>query len=167
MSNDVTINAQILSIEEFRLRRAPDRKLEDCKHYSLVRDDDLQTVECTDCGKNIGTYAALLMLVSRLAKLQRHIDIQSKAVAEAMEKTITLRAAQRVERAWRSRSIAPTCPHCDEAIFATDGFGSSSISKEIALRRRAVSQATAKNKQEATTAATASSPLTQTKGVTG
>jgi hypothetical protein len=149
-TGEVTISAQVLSIDEFRLKRAPDRKLDDCKHYKLVRDDDLQTVECSDCGKNIGTYAALIMLVSRLAKLQRHIDIQSKIAAEAMEKTITLRAAQRVEAAWRSHTMSPTCPHCHEAIFATDGFGSSTTNKEIALRRRAVTVA-AKNTQRAVT----------------
>jgi hypothetical protein len=46
-------------------------------------------------------------------------------------------AAQVVESAWRSRSMVPVCPHCSEAIFATDGLGRSQVNKQMAERRRA------------------------------
>lgn len=57
------------------------------------------------------------------------------------EKTVELRAAQKVEKAWRSRTMVPTCPHCAEAIFPEDGLGSGMANRELALRRRGVGAA--------------------------
>lgn len=129
---------QIIEIAEFRLKR--NRRMvtqAGCKHNHLTLDDEGEFVTCDDCKMQVGTYAALRMLVDRWDALQGRADAQRRALEVAAETTLATRAALRVEQAWRSRSMAPTCPHCNEAIYATDGFGGAQVSREIAERRRA------------------------------
>lgn len=130
--------AQVVEIGDFRLKRERRTLLEGCQHKHMTLDDEGEFVMCDDCEKQIGNYAALRMLVERWALLQDRVDSQRAAIADAAGKTVELRAAQRVEQAWRSRSMVPTCPHCREAIFPVDGFGGTLVNKEIATRRRAV-----------------------------
>jgi predicted house-cleaning NTP pyrophosphatase (Maf/HAM1 superfamily) len=136
--DDVLITADILKIEDFRLKKKPRPEYTSCKHLHLIRDDELHTVECADCGVQIGAYAAFKMIIDRWVTLKRRVDSEARIAREATEKTVVLRAAQKVEKAWRSLKLVPTCPHCDEAIFATDNFGGSAMNKEVALQRRAV-----------------------------
>jgi hypothetical protein len=139
--------AQIVEIGDFRLKRERHRLLDGCQHKQLTLDDEGEFVTCDDCKTQVGNYAALRMLVERWALLQDRVDSQRAAISEAAGKTVELRAAQRLEKAWRSRSMVPACPHCHEAIFPTDGLGGSMVNKEMAARRRAV------GKQEAASAA--------------
>ena len=136
--------AQVVEIGDFRLKREKLTLLEGCQHKKLTLDDQGEFVTCDDCKKQVGNYAALRMLVERWALLQDRIDSQKAAIAEASVKTVELRAAQHVEKAWRSRSMVPACPHCYEAIFTTDGFGRSMVNKKIATRRRGLALQTVK-----------------------
>lgn len=128
----------VIEIGEFRIQRKRQEFLKGCQHVHLTLDDSSESVSCDDCKVQVGNYAALRMLVERWKRLQDRADAQQRAISEAQAKTIGLRAAQRVESAWRSRTMAPSCPHCSEAIFPEDGFGSSLVNREIALRRRQV-----------------------------
>jgi len=134
------VSAQVLEIGEFRIKRERHALQTGCKHVHLTLDDESEIVMCDDCKKQIGSYAALRMLVDRWAKLQERVDRQKQAIDTASAKTVGLRAAQRVEEAWRSKSMVPICPHCREAIFPTDGFGSESTNKEFAVRRRDIAK---------------------------
>jgi hypothetical protein len=136
--------AQIVEIGDFRLKRERQPVRTGCQHKHLTLDDDGEFVTCDDCHTQVGNYAALRMLVERWALLQGQVDARQRTATEAMQKTVGLRAAQRLEKAWRSRSMVPTCPHCNEGIFPTDGFGGSMVNKAIATKRRAV------GKQDAT-----------------
>jgi hypothetical protein len=142
--DDVVITAEVLKIDDFRLKKKPRPEYTSCKHLHLIRDDELHTVECADCGVQISAYVAFKMIIDRWVALKKRVESEARIAKEATEKTLILRAAQKAESAWRSIKSVPTCPHCHEAIFATDNFGSSSTNKEMALRRRAVE----KNKLE-------------------
>lgn len=132
--------SNVIQIEDMRLTRAErswsstERK---CKHLNLTMDEDGDIVTCDDCKMQVSAFWALQMLSDHyqraFAKLQRRYTEQAKVE----QTTIHTKAALQVEAAWRSRTMVPTCPNCREPIFATDGFGRSSMSKEIAERRRA------------------------------
>lgn len=130
------MGAQVVDIGEFRLTRSRTFTFDGCKHKHLTLNDEGEFVTCDDCKMQVGTYAALRMLVERWDLLQERLNRQQAAIAEAAGKTIGLRAAQRVEQAWRSRTMVPTCPHCSAAIFPEDGFGSSAVNKAFAIARR-------------------------------
>jgi hypothetical protein len=68
-----------------------------------------------------------------LSRLQRERD----ALTKAKESEIHLLAAKKVEKAWRSRTMVPACPHCGKGILPQDGLGSTNINRAIELRRRA------------------------------
>lgn len=126
----------VIEIGEFRLKRERQWQHAGCKHVHLTLDDDGEFVTCDDCQKQVGNYAALRMLIERWALLQARVERQQRTADDALSKTVGLRAAQKVERAWRSRTMVPTCPHCGDAIFPEDGFGGSAVNRQIALRRR-------------------------------
>lgn len=134
------MTAQIVAIDDFRIKRERGRVLDGCQHKQLTLDDEGGIVMCDDCGRQVDNYVALSLLVERWWRLQERAERRAREIAAAEAKTVGLRAAQRVEQAWRSRTMVPTCPHCSEAIFADDGFGSSMANRELALRRRRVTE---------------------------
>lgn len=145
MTNDnddnAVISANIISIGDFVLKRALKKPYDSCRHIHTTFDDEQHQVQCVDCSQILDNYFALKMFIAKWDRLQSRIDRQQKVATEAMNKTVVLRAAQKVESAWRSRNMVPTCPQCHEAIFATDNFGDSSTNKEMALRRREIKNA--------------------------
>lgn len=131
----------VIQIEELRIRRerktyAPGK----CKHLRFTADSEGEIVTCDDCEKQISAYWALHLLIDSYLKVMNRLD-QAKAMHEASAaKGVTLKAAQRVEQAWRSRTMVPTCPHCRSGIFPGDGFGGTQVSREMELRRIAVAK---------------------------
>lgn len=140
LDDDVVISANVISIGDFSLKRADKKPFESCKHIHLVYDDEQHQIECADCKQIIENYMAFKSIVEKWNRLQNKIDSQKRLVDAAMEKTVNLRAAQKVESAWRSKSMVPACPHCHEPIFSTDGFCGHMVNKQIALRRRAAAE---------------------------
>lgn len=137
------MTARVVQLEAFRVARAAqagtsDAPLPGCSHQRLTLNDDGEFVSCDDCHGRVDNYEALRLLVAHWSRLQAQITADLLRIAEAESVAIEMRAAQRVERAWRSRSMAPTCPHCCEAILPTDGFGGAMVSRAIAARRRAL-----------------------------
>lgn len=134
----------ITEIGDLRIRREQRRRVEGCQHKHFTVDPAGDVVTCDLCTKQISAMYALTLLVDEWDREVRRLDGQKASHAAAMAKGVTLRAAQRVEEAWRSRTMAPVCPHCREPILPTDGFGGTCISKEMALRRRQVAAEQAK-----------------------
>lgn len=129
----------VVQIDEMRLTRAHRSYLPkpgDCKHMHLTMDEDGDIVKCDDCGMQVSAFWALKMLTEHYERAMANLKGRERAQAEAEQKTIHLKAAQRVEAAWRSRTMVPTCPHCGEGISATDGFGGGAVNKQIDERRR-------------------------------
>jgi hypothetical protein len=107
-----------------------------CKHMNITLDANGEFVKCDDCHETISAWYALQTLVEWWDVAEKNLAAKQVRQQEVESKTIHLKAAQRVEAAWRSRSMVPTCPHCREAIFPEDGFGGSATNREIAVRRR-------------------------------
>jgi hypothetical protein len=124
----------IISIDKFKFeRRYRERK---CIHERRTYDPYERTIECDDCGKFIDPFQAFLDIVSKIDRIYARLNAIRREVDEAKEKEIILLAAKKVEKAWRSRNMVPTCPHCHQAIFPSDGFGGSFTSKEMEIQRR-------------------------------
>ncbi len=133
--------SNVIDIGEMRFtrkQRSYAAEKQACKHQKLTMDDEGDIVECEDCGKQLSAYWVLQMLTSHYHDAYRKLNGWQEKLTEAAAKDVGLLAAQKVERAWRSRTMVPTCPHCHEAIFPGDGFGGCTTNKEIALRRRAI-----------------------------
>lgn len=130
----------VINISDFYFRKKHQtyiRSEKECGHLNMTMNSAGNFVRCDDCSIQLSAYWVLdrmLETYTRDAKLLRSQKAQFEA---EKEKDIHLIAAKHIEKAWRSRSMVPCCPHCGDAIFPTDGFGNTNINKEIAIRRRA------------------------------
>ncbi len=108
---------------------------EHCSHKYLLYDVGNETVHCRDCKAIVSPFQAFLKLICQWkaaqSDLRRRLE-ELKELETRSEKGL-LKAVRRVDHAWRSKKMVPTCPHCDEAIFPEDGFGSSMVNKQMAL----------------------------------
>ena len=107
-----------------------------CPHYKLALDDNGHHVKCKDCQTQLSAYWVLEEIIEEYNHSIELLRSQQAQFEAERKKEVHLLAAQKVEKAWRSRWGVPTCPHCHKAIFPTDGFGGSMTNKQIELQRR-------------------------------
>jgi len=130
MSNVIEIGALILE------RNNKQHDFGQCQHIKLTIDDHGQTVTCRDCQEQVTPFWALTSILKQWDSARKQLINREAVIAKTESTLLATKAAQKVEEAWRRRSMVPTCPHCYEAIYATDNFGGGAIAKEIADRRR-------------------------------
>lgn len=133
MSNVIEIGD--FSVE--RQRRWSVESAKECQHKRLTLEKIGDVVRCRDCETQVGAFWALGMLLDGFSRWSERIKYDARQLAEEKRKGVHLLAARAAEKAWRSKGRVPTCPHCSEAIFPEDRFGSSFVHKQIALARRA------------------------------
>ena len=131
--------SNVIDIDELRFTRDKRvvRPREECPHHHMTLDDQGQYVKCDDCGVQLSPFWVLNRMLDQFGRAIAKLTRGENALREAREQGIHLTAARIVERAWRSRTMVPACPHCGEGIGPKDGFGSTCINKAIYERRRA------------------------------
>lgn len=127
--------AKVVEIGEARVKRKR-ATIDGCKHLNQTYCTRECAIWCDDCGQQIDHFKAFLMLMEGFERQQDRLKSERRQLEEDKRKVVTLRAAQKVQEAWRRKKMVPTCPHCHTAIFPEDGFGSSAISKEWAVAAR-------------------------------
>ena len=108
-----------------------------CRHIRVEQNDHGETVTCRDCGVQVSAYWALNALADFWKEHERKYSAAVRKLNEDKAAKLHLIAARVVEKAWRSHSMVPCCPHCGEGINAKDGFGETLVSKRIDEARRA------------------------------
>lgn len=131
---DNIINFDDLVIK--RNHRRLNEKQSICSHLKISYSNDDMSIECEDCEATIEPFKAFMMLVYRYKMVCSRIHAKENELNFLLTKNLHLKAARRACDAWASRSLVPACPHCNEAIFSSDGFGHSLISKEIVMQKR-------------------------------
>jgi len=127
----------ILDLGTFKLKKKNIYSRDgDCRHTNLVADEVGETIICSDCGLQVTAFWALMKYSRNVKKYAADLNRRSKNLSELEAKTVTLKAALKVEKAWRRRNSVPTCPHCHEGILPTDGFGGPSRSKDYEMQLR-------------------------------
>ena len=109
----------------------------ECPHKHLIAEEDGEIITCKECKKQVSSFWALMRFARQTSDWQEAIKRRGEAVMESEKKGLTLRAAQKVEQAWRRRKMVPVCPHCRVPILPTDGFGSSLVRRIHAVRAEA------------------------------
>lgn len=135
--------ADIIDIGDWKLQSKNKHRPSEhgeCDHRHVELDGKGDIVRCVKCGVQLSAFWTLEMLAGEynraLSRLQRERD----ALTKAKESEIHLLAARKVEKAWRSRTMVPACPHCGKGILPQDGLGNTNINRKIELRRRAAVQ---------------------------
>lgn len=133
--------SNIVDIGQYRFRQTNTRsygmRTKDCQHRNLTIDRHGEIITCDDCEKQVTPMWAVLTLLDDQQRRVMDLDNRRRAAEELEKKTVVLKAAKAVEQAWRSRTMAPCCPHCSKAILPGDGFpGRLQVNKEMELARR-------------------------------
>jgi hypothetical protein len=126
----------------FRFRRqgyVPPK--DECLHRNKTIVERGNYIECDDCGKQLDPMWVVEQLVGYWGDWKSGLEVREKQLQEMTSKHVSLLAAQRVEKAWRSRTMVPMCPHCERGILPEDRLGSSSVNREMEMRRRTVDKA--------------------------
>lgn len=124
----------VVDIGDLRVARGRARRhFSACDHLNLVYDMTERRVHCQDCESEVEPFDAFEMLVRRF-----HVfEAKHRALKETAEATIISRAARKLDEAFRSRKMAPACPHCNAAILPEDvANGVAMVSKELEVARR-------------------------------
>jgi hypothetical protein len=127
---------EVVQIGDFLLSRKRESHVpysgdKECLHRQLELDDRGDVCRCIKCGIQVSAFWALTMLAADYGRERDNLTAKQARLAEETSQSIHLLAARKVEKAWRSRSMVPCCPHCGRGIRATDGLGGSCINTRI------------------------------------
>ncbi|MHC2144085.1 hypothetical protein [Pseudomonas sp. 210_17 TE3656] len=135
-----TYGVKVVQIEDLRVARGLTRRpASTCRHKNLVYDDKERRVWCSDCEAEVEPFDAFMGLVQVFSAGTNRINRRAAELAEAEKFQIRSRAAKVMDEAWRSKTMAPLCPHCNTAILPEDvvgGLASASKALVIAARKR-------------------------------
>lgn len=123
-------------------------KPDECKHLHLTLDDHGDTVQCDDCKVFVSAYWALKLLTMQFQRQEQSLAARRAQLdAETADKRLLI-ATRKLDKAWRSRTMAPACPHCWRGIFPEDNLGGSQVNRDIELRRRETERAAKSQSQQ-------------------
>jgi Zn finger protein HypA/HybF involved in hydrogenase expression len=131
---------KVVTIEDIRVARGLTRRpMSSCRHKQLVYDDKERRIWCQDCESQVESFDAFVQLCGVFQSAKSDIDRRRERLAEAESFQIRSRAAKVMDDVWRSKNMAPLCPHCHSAIMPEDvvkGIARASKSLIIASRKR-------------------------------
>lgn len=130
----------VIQIADFRFRRDRRRRCPRdtslCKHKNTVLVSDGQYVRCDDCGAQLSAFWVLERTLEVYSQCVDNLNARIREFNKLQKNGLSLLAAKKVEEAWRSRTMVPSCPHCHRGILPTDNFGGSTINKRVELDQR-------------------------------
>jgi len=135
---DYRYGATVVDIGDLRVARGMSRRVQStCRHLRLAYDTNERRIYCQDCESDVEAFDAFLQIVG----LHHHLKAKSEKLHQDAAHTVISRAAKRMDEAWRSRTMAPCCPHCSKAIMPEDVVnGVSLTNKDWETRKRAAVQ---------------------------
>ncbi|WP_216179309.1 hypothetical protein [Verticiella alkaliphila] len=136
---DFIAGVKVVDIGDLRVARGMTRRpYSACKHLSLTYDQTERRIWCRDCETEVESFDAFMQLVNRHSQF----DAKIERLQAAEKHTLFSRAGKTMDEAFRSRKMAPLCPHCKEMIFPEDvANGVGMGNKEMEISRRAARQA--------------------------
>ena len=106
-----------------------------CTHHNLQIQPDTETVVCLDCDQTIGAFKALMIMHNSQGQRERLLNTKIDYI-KSFDAGNHLKVIKVLEKVWRGRTHAPTCPHCEEAILSSDGLGDRFVPRKPVIERR-------------------------------
>ena len=135
---DYLSGVKVVQIEDLRVARGLTRRhVSSCKHKRLFYDERERRIWCGDCETDIDPFDAFEMLVARFAAHQSRLNQMQARINDATTFAVRSIAAKEMDKAWRSRSMVPACPHCGNGLFPEDfRTGPAMIGKDYAKAKQ-------------------------------
>jgi len=133
--------SNVIEIGDFSFARASKRYGigAGCHHQRMTLELDGEIVRCRDCKAQVTAWWALNLILQAYEREMSKLASNRAQIADERKQIIHLIAARKVERAWKSKDMVPTCPHCRRGILPTDGLGDAQIHRQIDKARRIAS----------------------------
>lgn len=135
---DYSHGVRVVQIDGYRIARGKaKREFSACKHLNIVYDMQERRIWCENCRSDVEPFDALVGLAEHWDRVTKNLERRRKEALEAESNNLISRASKVIDEAWRSRKMAPMCPHCSAALLPDDFVsGVSMCSKELEIARR-------------------------------
>ena len=135
---DYEFGVKVVNIEDLRIARGKaKRPYSECRHLRQVYDPQERRVWCETCESEIEPFDAYMTLTEYLDRAVKRLQSEQKLLNQAINENIVSVASKVMDKEWRSRTTAPLCPHCSEAILPQDVAGGvARASRELVERAR-------------------------------
>lgn len=131
-------SVNVVDFGDIRVARGLSRRspLLACAHRKMVYDERERRIWCDDCESTVEPFDAFRALVEQFDKASKRADKEIKEARAALEHSLIARAAKVVDKAWRSRRMAPCCPHCSRGLLPEDFANGLKRSVSLMLERQ-------------------------------
>lgn len=127
----------VIDIGDVRVARGLSRRpFSSCKHRALNYDPQERRIWCKDCEQDIDPFDAFVIVAEQCHGFLESLKRRARQIAEAEAFTARSRAVKALDKIWRSRNMAPCCPHCNRGLLPEDmvRLGSVGVEYERAMR---------------------------------
>ncbi len=128
----------VVDIGDLRVSRGRTRRPASvCTHRRMAYDPQERRIWCKDCEQEVESFDAFVLLVEEYDSAAKRLEARLERVEAAETFTARGLAAREMDKAWRSRTMVPACPHCNHGLFPEDfRNGPAMVGKDYALARR-------------------------------
>lgn len=140
---DYLSGVKVVDIGDLRVARGMSRRPHSaCKHHRLHYDKAERRVWCPDCETDVEPFDAFELLVENFHQASERLERREQEIRSAEEHSLISIAAKKIDKAWRSRTMVPACPHCKQGLFPEDFKNgiATSLGREYAEARRRARQ---------------------------
>ncbi|WP_110647588.1 hypothetical protein [Salinicola peritrichatus] len=118
---DFTGGLKVVDIGDLRVARGWSRRpAVTCRHLNMTYDDKERRIWCSDCETEVEPYDAFKVVCENIDTATKRLKRREASLKEAEQFALRSRAAKVMDGFWRGRSLAPLCPHCNEALLPED-----------------------------------------------
>jgi hypothetical protein len=135
----------VVDIGDIRVSRGLTRRpSSSCRHKQLRYDPRERRIWCADCEKDVDSFDAFKLLTEQYHSALEGLKQRQARLVEAEMFQVRLIATKTIEKAWRSKSMVPACPSCQNGLFPEDFKREPAmLGKDYArARRRAIAKDT-------------------------
>lgn len=128
----------VVDLGDVRVARGMTRRNNStCSHKSLVYDLAERRIWCKDCEHDVEAFDAFKLIVENYDAALKTVASREAAVSEAARFQVRSRAAKKIDEAWRSKTMVPACPHCNNGLFPEDlANGFTMLGRDFAIARQ-------------------------------
>jgi hypothetical protein len=146
---DFRHGVKVVDIGDLRVARGLTRRPHcTCLHRKLVYDTKERRIWCEDCESEVEPFDAFAGLVEFFDGASKKLERRQQELKDAEQAAARSLAVKALDKIWRSRTRAPLCPHCDEALLPEDMTkGLAQASREL-IRARRRKQAAQRGREE-------------------
>ena len=134
---DYVAGVTVINFGDVRVARGMSRRHHSsCPHIQLIYDQNERRIWCKDCERDVEPFDAFRQLAERASAVCAELRRREQEISEAEKFNIRTLAAKKIDEAWRSHKMVPSCPHCHHGLFPDDfKNGCGMVGKQFAARR--------------------------------